>query len=66
MTMRINIITLFPDLFPGPLGASITGRAITQGTFEIIQSTILHMVADQACFSSQSRLHMLLRMCKKV
>ena len=36
MTMRIHIITLFPDLFPGPLGASITGRAITQGTFEII------------------------------
>jgi len=36
MTMRIHIITLFPDLFPGPLGASITGRAIAQGTFEII------------------------------
>lgn len=36
MTMRIHIITLFPDLFPGPLGKSITGRAINQGTFEII------------------------------
>ncbi len=32
----------------------------------IKQSTILHMVPDQACFSNQSRLHMLLRMCKKV
>jgi len=28
MTLRIDIITLFPELYPGPLGVSIAGRAI--------------------------------------
>lgn len=26
--MHFNILTLFPDLFPGPLGISVTGRAL--------------------------------------
>ena len=25
--MRIDIVTLFPEIFPGPLGESIIGRA---------------------------------------
>ena len=25
--MRIDIVTLFPEMFPGPLGESIIGRA---------------------------------------
>jgi tRNA (guanine37-N1)-methyltransferase len=29
--MRIDVVTLFPDLFPGPLGASIPGRALERG-----------------------------------
>lgn len=33
--MRIHIVTLFPDLFPGPLAESITGRALEQGLFEL-------------------------------
>ncbi len=28
--MHFNILTLFPELFPGPLGHSITGRALSQ------------------------------------
>ncbi len=31
MTLRIDVITLFPDMFPGPLAASIPGRAIERG-----------------------------------
>lgn len=31
MTLRIDVITLFPALYPGPLGASIAGRAFDQG-----------------------------------
>ncbi len=27
----VNVLTLFPEMFPGPLGASITGRALKQG-----------------------------------
>jgi tRNA (guanine37-N1)-methyltransferase len=29
--LRIDVVTLFPELFPGPLGASITGRAFERG-----------------------------------
>lgn len=28
--MHFNILTLFPELFPGPLGHSITGRVLSQ------------------------------------
>ena len=29
--MRIDVLTLFPELFPGPLGESVIGRAARQG-----------------------------------
>lgn len=29
--LDIHILTIFPDLFPGPLAASITGRALAEG-----------------------------------
>lgn len=29
--LRVDIVTLFPDLFPGPLSASIPGRALERG-----------------------------------
>ncbi len=28
MTLHFNLLTLFPDMFPGPLGQSISGRAL--------------------------------------
>ena len=33
--MRIDIITLFPSIFPGPLAESIPGRALEQGLAQI-------------------------------
>ncbi len=33
--MRIDIITLFPEMFRGPFDASIVGRAVDQGTVQI-------------------------------
>lgn len=33
--MRIDIITIFPDIFPGPLSESILGRAADRGLIEI-------------------------------
>ncbi len=33
--MRIDILTLFPEIFPGPLGSSIIGRAQKNGIVEI-------------------------------
>jgi len=34
-TLRIDVVTLFPDLYPGPLGASISGRALERGLASI-------------------------------
>ena len=33
--MRIDILTLFPEMFPGPLGSSIDGRALRSGLVEL-------------------------------
>ena len=33
--MRIDVLTLFPELFPGPLGESITGRAAERNLVEL-------------------------------
>ncbi len=33
--MRIDVITLFPSVFPGPLVASIPGRALERGLAEL-------------------------------
>jgi tRNA (guanine37-N1)-methyltransferase len=33
--VRIDVLTLFPELFPGPLGGSIVGRAVRQDLVEI-------------------------------
>ena len=35
MTMRIKILTLFPEMFLPVLGRSITGRAIERGILSI-------------------------------
>ena len=35
MTLRIDVITLFPALFPGPLAESIPGRALARGLAEL-------------------------------
>ncbi|MDP8904760.1 MAG: tRNA (guanosine(37)-N1)-methyltransferase TrmD [Chloroflexota bacterium] len=29
--LRIDVVTIFPELFPGPLAASVTGRALERG-----------------------------------
>jgi len=35
MGFKADIITLFPELFPGPLGASIIGRGLENGLWEL-------------------------------
>ena len=34
--LRVDVLTIFPDLFPGPLGASIPGRAIERGLASLV------------------------------
>ena len=32
---RLTVVTLFPDMFPGPLGASLTGQALAAGLWSL-------------------------------
>lgn len=34
--MKIDIVTIFPDVFPGPLGVSILGRARERGLLDLV------------------------------
>ena len=44
MTWRASILTLFPAMFPGPLGQSLSGRALETG----IWSLDVHDIRDAA------------------
>ena len=33
--MRFDVITLFPDIFPGPVGIGVVGRALESGLLEL-------------------------------
>lgn len=35
MSWHASVITLFPDLFPGPLGASVIGRGLESGAWSL-------------------------------
>ena len=35
MTFKATILTLFPEMFPGPLGHSLAGRALEQGLWAL-------------------------------
>jgi tRNA (guanine37-N1)-methyltransferase len=35
MTWRATILTLFPEMFPGPLGGSLAGKALTAGIWAV-------------------------------
>ena len=44
MTWRASVLTLFPAMFPGPLGLSLAGRALEQATW----SLDVHDIRDAA------------------
>src|SRR5262249_31249550 len=35
MTWRATILTLFPEMFPGPLGVSLSGKALASGIWAL-------------------------------
>ncbi|WHQ46631.1 MAG: tRNA (guanosine(37)-N1)-methyltransferase TrmD [Candidatus Midichloria sp.] len=43
----VHILTLFPELFPGPLSSSITGRALKEGLWEIKTSDVRNYATDK-------------------
>jgi len=34
-SFRATVLTLYPEMFPGPLGHAIAGRALTEGTWQL-------------------------------
>src|SRR6476661_3065658 len=47
MTFRASVLTLYPDMFPGPLGASLAGRALSEGVWSLDATNIRDFAADR-------------------
>ena len=47
MTWRADVITLFPDLFPGPLGASVIGRGMAEGIWSLRTTQLRDFATDR-------------------
>jgi tRNA (guanine37-N1)-methyltransferase len=47
MTWRATVLTLFPDMFPGPLGFSLAGRALTDGIWSLEARDIRASATDR-------------------
>jgi tRNA (guanine37-N1)-methyltransferase len=44
---RATVLTLFPDMFPGPLGASLAGKALTSGLWALDARDIRDSATDR-------------------
>jgi tRNA (guanine37-N1)-methyltransferase len=47
MTWRATVLTLFPEMFPGPLGVSLAGRALAAGLWELEARDIRDSATDR-------------------
>ena len=47
MSWRATILTLFPEMFPGPLGASLAGKALASGLWELEARDIRSSASDK-------------------
>ena len=47
MTFRATVLTLYPDMFPGPLGVSLAGRALAEGKWAIDARNIRDHAIDR-------------------
>jgi tRNA (guanine37-N1)-methyltransferase len=47
MTFRASVLTLYPDMFPGPLGASLAGRALEEGLWSLETKNIRDFATDK-------------------
>ena len=39
-----RVLTLYPEMFPGPLGQSLAGRALGEGTWSLDTVQILSLI----------------------
>jgi len=47
MTFAATILTLYPEMFPGPLGISLAGRALAEGTWSLDAVNIRDFAIDK-------------------
>ncbi|MCW3474868.1 tRNA (guanosine(37)-N1)-methyltransferase TrmD [Limobrevibacterium gyesilva] len=47
MSWRATVLTLFPEMFPGPLGQSLAGRALERGIWSLAARDIRAQAADR-------------------
>ncbi|MFT8242543.1 tRNA (guanosine(37)-N1)-methyltransferase TrmD [Roseomonas sp. BN140053] len=47
MSWRATLLTLFPEMFPGPLGHSLAGRALSRGSWSIEARDIRSFATDK-------------------
>ncbi len=47
MAFKATILTLYPDMFPGPLGHSLAGRALDKGLWQLETSQIRDFATDK-------------------
>ncbi len=47
MSWRASVLTLFPEMFPGPLGISLAGKALANGTWALTASDIRAFATDK-------------------
>jgi tRNA (guanine37-N1)-methyltransferase len=44
---QATVLTIFPDMFPGPLGMSLAGKALAAGIWQLIPVDIRHFANDR-------------------
>jgi tRNA (guanine37-N1)-methyltransferase len=47
MTFAATVLTLYPEMFPGPLGVSLAGRALAEGLWLLDTRNIRDFAADK-------------------
>jgi tRNA (guanine37-N1)-methyltransferase len=47
MTWRATVLTLFPEMFPGPLGVSLAGKALASGLWSLEARDIRNSATDK-------------------
>ena len=59
MTFRASVLTLYPEMFPGPLGTSLAGKALEQGLWSLDTVHIRDFASDKPrpCAGNRSYIH---------
>jgi tRNA (guanine37-N1)-methyltransferase len=47
MTWRATVLTIFPEMFPGPLGLSLAGKALAEGKWDLRTLDIRDFATDK-------------------